>query len=175
MAGLCEGGNEPPGSLKANAMIAIETTTVVFLLRCILTSSMFKLSDENRNTLHGLPASLTDSYTLQVADRGDDLQIWRVSANILNKQSWTADKEWSSSLGVGRRANNPSPLMLGDLNIISSLGEMGTSAEAGSAAQRSPSRQAGSLLLGAGSHRSRLFTCMGPVPTQHRDALGELR
>jgi hypothetical protein len=29
--------------------------------------------------------------------------------NILNKQSRTADKGWSSSLGVGRGANNPSP------------------------------------------------------------------
>jgi len=27
--------------------------------------------------------------------------IWRVTANILNKQSRTADKEWSSSLGEG--------------------------------------------------------------------------
>jgi hypothetical protein len=45
----------------------------------------------------------------QVADRGDDLQIWRVDANILNKQSRTADSGWSSSLGVGRWANNPSP------------------------------------------------------------------
>jgi hypothetical protein len=26
---------------------------------------------------------------------------WRVAANILNKQSWTANKGWSSSLGVG--------------------------------------------------------------------------
>jgi len=34
--------------------------------------------------------------------------IWRVAANILNKQSWTADRGWSSSLGVGRGANNPS-------------------------------------------------------------------
>jgi hypothetical protein len=38
----------------------------------------------------------------QVADRGDGLQIWRVAANILNEQSWTADSGWSSSLGVGR-------------------------------------------------------------------------
>ncbi|KAJ4428435.1 hypothetical protein ANN_24472 [Periplaneta americana] len=45
----------------------------------------------------------------QVADRGDGLRIWRVAVNILNKQSWTADKGWSSSLGLGRRANNPSP------------------------------------------------------------------
>jgi hypothetical protein len=32
----------------------------------------------------------------QVADGGDGLQIWRVAANILNKQSRTADKGWSS-------------------------------------------------------------------------------
>ena len=30
--------------------------------------------------------------------------IWRVAANILNKQSRTADKGWSSSLVVGRGA-----------------------------------------------------------------------
>jgi hypothetical protein len=35
----------------------------------------------------------------RVADRGDSLQIWRVAANILNKQSRTADGGWSSSLG----------------------------------------------------------------------------
>jgi hypothetical protein len=27
----------------------------------------------------------------RVEDRGDDLQIWKVAANILNKQSRTAD------------------------------------------------------------------------------------
>jgi hypothetical protein len=43
----------------------------------------------------------------QVAD-GDGLQIWRVAANILNKQSRTADKGSSSSFGVGRGANNSS-------------------------------------------------------------------
>jgi len=32
--------------------------------------------------------------------------IWRVDANILNKQPWTADKRWSSRLGVGRCANS---------------------------------------------------------------------
>jgi hypothetical protein len=45
----------------------------------------------------------------QVADGGNGLQIWRIAANILNKQSRTADKGWSSSLGVGRGANNSSP------------------------------------------------------------------
>jgi len=35
---------------------------------------------------------------LQVADREDGLQIWRVAVNILDKQSWTTDKGWSSRL-----------------------------------------------------------------------------
>jgi hypothetical protein len=48
----------------------------------------------------------------QVADGGDLLQFWRVAANILNKQSQIADKGWSSSLGVGRGANNSSPHLL---------------------------------------------------------------
>jgi hypothetical protein len=38
----------------------------------------------------------------QVADGADDLQIWRVAANILNKQSQTADMRWSSALELGR-------------------------------------------------------------------------
>ena len=33
--------------------------------------------------------------------------IWRVSANILNKQLRTADKEWSSSLGLGQMLTTP--------------------------------------------------------------------
>ncbi|PNF38809.1 hypothetical protein B7P43_G11543 [Cryptotermes secundus] len=35
--------------------------------------------------------------------------VWREAANILNKQPRTADKEWSSNLGVERGANNSSP------------------------------------------------------------------
>ena len=34
--------------------------------------------------------------------------IWRVAVNILNKQLGTAENGWSSSLGVGRGANNSS-------------------------------------------------------------------
>jgi hypothetical protein len=37
----------------------------------------------------------------QVAVGRDDLQIWRVAANILNKQSRTADRWIPYSLGVG--------------------------------------------------------------------------
>ena len=36
--------------------------------------------------------------------------IWRVAANKLNMQSRTANKGWSYSLGVGRGANNSSPV-----------------------------------------------------------------
>jgi hypothetical protein len=43
-----------------------------------------------------------------VSDGGDGLQIWKVAMNIL-KLSRTADKRWSSSLRVGRGANNASP------------------------------------------------------------------
>jgi hypothetical protein len=45
----------------------------------------------------------------QVANEGDSLQFWRVAVNILNKQSRTASRGWSSSWGVGREANNSSP------------------------------------------------------------------
>ena len=41
-----------------------------------------------------------------VTDGGVGLQIWRLAANVLNKQSWTADQVWSSCLGVWRGANN---------------------------------------------------------------------
>jgi hypothetical protein len=41
--------------------------------------------------------------------RRNGLQIWRVAANSLNKQSRTADKGWSLSFEVGRGANNSSP------------------------------------------------------------------
>jgi hypothetical protein len=36
-----------------------------------------------------------------VADEANGFQIWRVVANILNKQSRTADKRWSSRWWLG--------------------------------------------------------------------------
>jgi hypothetical protein len=45
----------------------------------------------------------------QVANEEECLQVSRVTANILNKQSRIADEEWSSSSGVGRVANSCSP------------------------------------------------------------------
>jgi hypothetical protein len=38
----------------------------------------------------------------EVVDGGEGLQIWRVAANILNKQPQTSDRGWSSNVGVGR-------------------------------------------------------------------------
>jgi hypothetical protein len=35
--------------------------------------------------------------------------IWSVAVNTLNKQSWTADNVWPSSLGVRHGANKSSP------------------------------------------------------------------
>jgi hypothetical protein len=54
----------------------------------------------------------------QVAGDGDGLQIWRVAANILNKQSRTADKGLSTSLEVGRGANNSSPYKINLLQNV---------------------------------------------------------
>jgi hypothetical protein len=39
---------------------------------------------------------------LFVVDGGDRLQIWRVAANILHKQSWTADKGGSPARGLDK-------------------------------------------------------------------------
>jgi hypothetical protein len=44
-----------------------------------------------------------------IADGEDRLQIWRVAADVLNKQSRRADKGRSSNFGVGRGAKNSSP------------------------------------------------------------------
>jgi hypothetical protein len=69
---------------------------------CFCISSKFHLHVKWFPCHHGMARP-------QVADRGDGLQIWRVAANILNKGSRTADSRWSSSLGVGRWANNTPP------------------------------------------------------------------
>jgi hypothetical protein len=42
-----------------------------------------------------------DMVRPQVAEGGKGLQIWRVAANILNKQSWTADKGGPPAWGLG--------------------------------------------------------------------------
>jgi hypothetical protein len=46
------------------------------------------------------------------------LQICRTAANIMNKQTQTAEKRWSSSLGVGHDTNNSSPYTLNNVTNI---------------------------------------------------------
>lgn len=59
----------------------------------------------------------------QVADGRDSLQVWMVAADILSKQSWTAGREWPSSLGAGWGANNPPPYKTNLLqNVLLSFG-----------------------------------------------------
>lgn len=43
-----------------------------------------------------------------VADRGEDVQRWRIAANTLNKEPGTVDKKWSSSTWFGLGAKNAS-------------------------------------------------------------------
>jgi hypothetical protein len=45
----------------------------------------------------------------RIADGGDGFNVWRVTTNVLNNQSQTVDKRWSSSLDVEPGANNSSP------------------------------------------------------------------
>jgi hypothetical protein len=43
-----------------------------------------------------------------VMDGDYGLHVWWVAVNIMNKQSQTADKGWSSTLEVGQEVNNSS-------------------------------------------------------------------
>ncbi|KAJ4427975.1 hypothetical protein ANN_23988 [Periplaneta americana] len=99
-------GNEPPGSLKAIAIIDLTVFREVH--RVDRPPGHGKgFQPPCRNVDRGYcprPASLSfwhhhGTACPHVADRGDGLQIWRVAANILNKQSWTADKEEEMILG----------------------------------------------------------------------------
>jgi hypothetical protein len=54
----------------------------------------------------------------QVADGGDALQVWRVAANILNKQSRTADKGGPPAWGLGVGPTTPHPKKISLLRKI---------------------------------------------------------
>jgi hypothetical protein len=47
----------------------------------------------------------------QVADGKNGLYLWRVGANILNKQSRTADKGWSYVTRIGLRTGHHSNML----------------------------------------------------------------
>jgi hypothetical protein len=60
--------------------------------------------------MHVITGSLSPQHERPQVAEEERHPIWGVAANILNKQSRTADKGRSSSLGVGRGANNSSLL-----------------------------------------------------------------
>ena len=53
-------------------------------------------------TIHGKWVPVTTAWCVLRFQMEERPPIWRVAANILNKQSRTADKGWSSSLGFSR-------------------------------------------------------------------------
>jgi hypothetical protein len=72
------------------------------------------------------------------ADGGDGLQLWRVAENILNKQSRTADKGWSSSLGaLGDRITSPRRKKTPCYKMLHTASELAGTCEHGSEPSRS--------------------------------------
>ena len=72
-------------------------------------STLLTFNDLCGIQLHDKPVPVTTPWSVLRLRMEERPPIWRVAANILNKQSWTADEGWSPSLGVGRGANNTSP------------------------------------------------------------------
>ena len=59
----------------------------------------YSMVDESGS--HDKWVPVTTAWCILRLQMGEWPPIWRVAANILNKQSRTADKGWQSSLGVG--------------------------------------------------------------------------
>ena len=59
--------------------------------------------------IHDTWVSVTTAWRVLMLRMEERPLIWRVAANILNKQSRTSDKRWSSSLGYKRGANKSPP------------------------------------------------------------------
>jgi hypothetical protein len=57
---------------------------------------------------------------LRVADGGDGLHIWREAANVLNKQSLPAVKEWNLTDTAERPRQRKMDMRIGSQNIRSS-------------------------------------------------------
>jgi hypothetical protein len=80
---------------------------IVFNFLSIYSLYMFQASSAHHPMHMWVPVTTTwRVFRLWMEERPP---IWRVAVNKLNKQPWTADEGWSSSLGVGQVANNPSP------------------------------------------------------------------
>jgi len=82
--------------LKTDAIIYIHTSVskVVFILITFLSRAKW--------------VPVTMAWRVLRLQMEEQPAAWRVAMNVLNKQSQTAKKGWSYSLGVGRGANNSS-------------------------------------------------------------------
>jgi hypothetical protein len=84
-----------------------------FLLVVVMlhrTFSLLSLLYLNMTLSHDKWAPVTTAWRILGLQMEEQPPIWRVDANILNKQYWTAYKGRSSSLAVGRGAKNSSLL-----------------------------------------------------------------
>jgi len=106
---------------KAKGLMSYLVSTLFFLLLTYLLHAAAEsfLRSYSRNSAHftetesSLPHSqVPPNCPYPEPDRS------RLSVNILNKKSRTADKGWSSSLGFGRGAKNSSPFKRIVLQII---------------------------------------------------------
>ena len=71
-----------------------------------MSGSVFAVREPSRKGLSDKWVSVTTAWRVLRLRMEERPPILRVAANILNKQSWAADKGWSSSLEVGRGADN---------------------------------------------------------------------
>jgi len=112
---LCE---EPPSPTEQEAVWAPELLRT-FRQKLVCTShvccarkalgSRKSLKGDTINISRDKWVPVTTAWRVLTLRMEERPPAWRVGANILNKQSRTADKGWPSSLGVGRGANNSSP------------------------------------------------------------------
>jgi hypothetical protein len=84
---------------------------VLDILKTVSTAEVLKPCTENgRIIMNGKAGRMHCMVRPPVADGGDGLQMLRVTANTMNKQSQIADGGGGgSSVGVVRWANKPSP------------------------------------------------------------------
>jgi hypothetical protein len=86
----------------------------LILLRPLLVrpSEIFLIIDIKINKIRDTWFPVTTAWRILRLWMEERLPLWRVAANILNKQARRADKWWSSIFGVRRGANKTKPYKL---------------------------------------------------------------
>jgi hypothetical protein len=94
-------------NLPSSQPVSLRSIVIPFSNLCLTLPSGLFPSDVPTKTLYTSVPSPPQHGVSSGLDGGDVLQIWRVAANILNKQLWTADRGWPSSLWVGWGLTTP--------------------------------------------------------------------